>query len=76
MNLIKPIQLPNGRNTTNLGFGCASLMRLPTAGSRDRLLRTVIDEGITHFDVARMYGSGEAEGIVGSSLKPGTDDAK
>jgi D-threo-aldose 1-dehydrogenase len=69
MNLIKQIRLPNGRSTTNLGFGCAGLLRLPTARSRDTLLRTVFEEGITHFDVARMYGSGEAEGIVGSSLK-------
>jgi D-threo-aldose 1-dehydrogenase len=70
MNLIKQIELPNGRKTTNLGFGCAGLLRLPTARSREHLLRTVVEEGITHFDVARMYGSGEAEGIVGASLKP------
>ena len=69
MNLIKQIRLPNGRSTSNLGFGCGGLLRLPTARSRDDLLRTVVEEGITHFDLARMYGSGEAEGIVGSSLK-------
>jgi aryl-alcohol dehydrogenase-like predicted oxidoreductase len=69
VNLIQQIQLPNGRSTSNLGFGCAGLLRLPTARRRDQLLRTVVEEGITHFDVARMYGSGEAEGIVGSSLK-------
>lgn len=69
MNLIKQIHLPNGRNTTNLGFGCAGLQRLPTAKRRAYLLQTVVEEGITHFDVARMYGSGEAEGIIGSSLK-------
>lgn len=69
MNLIRQIQLPNGRTTTNLGFGCAGLLRLPTAGRRDQLLRTVVEEGITHFDVARMYGSGEAEGMVGASLR-------
>ena len=69
MNLIKQIQLPNGRSTTNLGFGCAGLLRLPTARRRDQLLRTVVEGGITHFDVARMYGAGEAEGFVGASLK-------
>ena len=69
MNLIKQIQLPNGRSTTNLGFGCAGLLRLPTEKRRDALLRTAIETGITHFDVARMYGSGQAEGIVGVALK-------
>jgi D-threo-aldose 1-dehydrogenase len=69
MTLIKRIQLPNGRHTTNLGFGCAGLLRLPTARRREYLLKTVVEEGITHFDVARMYGLGEAEGILGAFLK-------
>ena len=63
MNLIKQIQLPNGRSTANLGFGCAGILRLPTARRRDYLLRTAVEEGITHFDVARMYGLGAAEGL-------------
>jgi len=69
MTLIKQIRLPNGRSTTNLGFGCAGILRIPTDRGRERLLRTAVEEGITHFDVARMYGLGEAEGILGSSLK-------
>jgi len=73
MNLIKQIQLPNGRSTANLGFGCAGILRLPTARRRDYLLRTAVEEGITHFDVARMYGLGAAEGIVSSSLKSSGD---
>jgi D-threo-aldose 1-dehydrogenase len=69
MTLLKKIKLPSGRTTTNLGFGCAGLLRIPTAGGRERLLQTALDEGITHFDVARMYGLGQAEGILGSALK-------
>jgi aryl-alcohol dehydrogenase-like predicted oxidoreductase len=69
MILLKQIQLPNGRSTMNLGFGCAGILRLPTARHREYLLKTAVEGGITHFDVARMYGLGAAEGIVGSSLK-------
>ena len=69
MNLIREIQLPNGRLTKNLGFGCAGILRLPTNWQREKLLRTAFDSGITHFDVARMYGAGAAEGILGSCLK-------
>jgi len=70
MRLIREIQLPNGRKTANLGFGCAGLLRLPTLRQRENLLRTAVEVGLTHFDVARMYGMGTAEGIVGSWLKP------
>jgi D-threo-aldose 1-dehydrogenase len=74
MNLIREIKLPNGRSTRNLGFGCAGILRLPTGWQRESLLRTAFDVGITHFDVARMYGAGAAEGILGSCLKTVKDD--
>jgi len=73
MRLIREIQLPNGRKTANLGFGCAGLLRLPTFRQREGLLRTAVEAGLTHFDVARMYGMGTAEGIVSSALKPFRD---
>ncbi len=75
MSLIREIRLPNGRLTKNLGFGCAGLLRLPTQWQREKLLRTALDAGITHFDVARMYGAGAAEGILGSCLKGRLDRA-
>jgi hypothetical protein len=53
--------LPNGRTTTALGFGCASLLRLPDLAERQRLLATAVEHGIRHFDVARLYGLGLAE---------------
>ena len=65
MNLIREISLPSGRRTPNLGFGCAGILRLPIGAMRLRLLRAAFDAGITHFDVARSYGAGAAEGIVG-----------
>ena len=55
----------SGRHTTRLGFGCSSLMG--ATGRRDslKLLETAYDAGIRHFDVAPMYGYGEAESCLG-----------
>lgn len=51
-----------------VGFGCSSLA---SVGRKEalRLLETSFDAGIRHFDVARYYGYGEAEGILGEFLK-------
>lgn len=57
-----------GRRIPVLGFGCSAL----TGTSRkvaDRLLQTAFNSGIRHFDVARYYGYGESEGILGALLK-------
>ncbi len=51
--------------STRIGFGCAGLMREPSARKRQILLAEAFDRGITHFDVARMYGLGAAEGELG-----------
>jgi D-threo-aldose 1-dehydrogenase len=53
-------------STLPIGFGCAHLQY--TRRSRRsslRLLEEAFNNGITHFDVARLYSAGEAEGIVG-----------
>jgi D-threo-aldose 1-dehydrogenase len=55
--------------STRIGFGCAGLMREPSSGKRQRLLHEAFDEGIRHFDVARMYGLGAAEGELGRFAK-------
>lgn len=51
-----------------VGFGCSSLT---SVGRKEalRLLEAAFDAGIRHFDVARYYGYGEAEGILGEFLK-------
>ena len=67
--MLPSISLPNGRISTALGFGCASLMRLPEAGDRQRLLDLAVDLGIRHFDVARLYGLGQAEAELGALLR-------
>ena len=59
----------SGRPTTRLGFGCGNLMG--ALGRRDslKLLETAYDAGIRHFDVAPMYGYGEAESCLGEFLQ-------
>jgi len=48
-----------------LGFGCANLDTADGARAAERLLETAIECGIKHFDVARSYGDGRAESILG-----------
>ena len=67
--MLPVISLSTGRNTTALGFGCASLMRLPEARDRQRLLDLAVDLGIRHFDGARLYGLGQVEGEIGALLR-------
>jgi predicted dehydrogenase/diketogulonate reductase-like aldo/keto reductase len=55
----------SGVELTRIGFGCASLMRTPSARQRQTLLAAAYDAGIRHFDVARLYGLGQAEGELG-----------
>lgn len=58
----------SGRSTTRLGFGCSSIMG--ALGRRDSLamLEAAYDAGIRHYDVAPMYGYGEAEACLGQFL--------
>jgi aryl-alcohol dehydrogenase-like predicted oxidoreductase len=59
----------SGRHTTRLGFGCSSLIGATTRRESLRLLETAFDAGIRHFDVAPMYGYGEAESCLGEFLQ-------
>ena len=59
------VELAGGRrSTTQLGFGCAYL----TPENRS-VLDAAYEAGIRHFDVARSYGSGLTEGMLGRFLK-------
>jgi len=59
----------SGRHTSRLGFGCSSLMG--ATGRRDslKLLESAYGAGIRHFDVAPMYGYGEAESCLADFLQ-------
>lgn len=55
--------------TSRVGFGCVGLTSLNDRSAALRLLESAFDAGITHFDTARLYGSGQSEGILGEFLK-------
>jgi D-threo-aldose 1-dehydrogenase len=50
---------------TALGFGCAGLYHLPSKRDRFAILDAAYDLGIRHFDVAPIYGFGQAEVEIG-----------
>jgi D-threo-aldose 1-dehydrogenase len=56
------------RTTTRLGFGCSSLMGVMGRKESIATLETAFDAGVRHFDVAPMYGFGQAESCVGEFL--------
>jgi aryl-alcohol dehydrogenase-like predicted oxidoreductase len=51
--------------TTNLGFGTSLLTRNNTIKDAISNLETAFDNGITHYDCAKLYGFGQAEEILG-----------
>jgi aryl-alcohol dehydrogenase-like predicted oxidoreductase len=59
----------SGRSTTRLGFGCGNLMGAMGRRGSLKLLETAYEAGIRHFDVAPMYGYGEAESCLGEFLQ-------
>ncbi|SDF03103.1 aldo/keto reductase [Terriglobus roseus] len=67
--MVDTIQLADtGRRTTRLGFGGSSLMGSMDRRQSLRTLEWAFDAGIRHFDVAPMYGYGEAEACLGEFL--------
>ncbi len=52
-----------------LGFGCASLSPGISQTEAAALLERALDNRISHFDTARMYGAGAAEGMLGPLAK-------
>jgi D-threo-aldose 1-dehydrogenase len=57
-----------GRTTTRLGFGCSSLMGAMNRAESLAMLEAAFDAGVRHFDVAPLYGFGQAESCLGEFL--------
>jgi aryl-alcohol dehydrogenase-like predicted oxidoreductase len=55
--------------SSRLGFGCGSVMGRVSKSESLRAIAAGLDHGITHFDVARLYGYGEAEALLGTALR-------
>lgn len=55
-------------NLSRLGFGLSSIAGSGNFSHQQNLIKTAIDCGVTHFDTAPYYGSGDAEKILGDIL--------
>ena len=53
---------------SRLGLGLSRMHHLGTERERRRLIEEAIDLGMTHFDVARLYGDGLAERSLGLAM--------
>ncbi|HTF35695.1 MAG TPA: aldo/keto reductase [Myxococcota bacterium] len=58
-----------GLQSSRLGFGCASMMGRVGRRRSLRALCAAFDSGVSYFDVARSYGYGEAESVLGEFLR-------
>ena len=52
-----------------LSLGCASMLGRYSKNESVSILKHALYSGIVHFDVARSYGYGEAEKVLGNVLK-------
>src|SRR6185369_16375302 len=61
-----------------IGLGCMNLSHAygipPSAEQGERVLRAAIEQGVTLFDTAALYGFGRNEELVGRVLKPHRQD--
>lgn len=63
---MKQVEIPGPRLVLSaVGFGCGGLLQSPSRKERMAVLGSAVDNGITHFDTARMYGLGMAEVELG-----------
>src|SRR6476469_451778 len=60
---------PSLMEVSRLGFGCVKLTTHRERSDAVRILDQAFALGITHFDVARAYGFGRAEYILGEFLR-------
>lgn len=66
---MRRVLLAPGVESSVLGFGCAPILGSVGAWVAGRAMGCALEAGINHFDVARVYGYGQAERFVGSFLK-------
>ncbi|WP_020605121.1 aldo/keto reductase [Spirosoma spitsbergense] len=70
---MRTVELTEGIKSSALGFGCAPILGSVDAKKARRAMDCAFDCGITHFDLARSYGYGEAEGFFGKVVKDRRD---
>lgn len=62
------IRIGNQFESSPIALGCMRLSRLDIAGA-ERLIGAALEEGITFFDHADIYGGGKSEEIFGEVLR-------
>ena len=78
MEGVKILQMKNRQlasfSVSPIGLGCMNLSHAygapVSAEQAERVLLTALDQGVTFFDTAAMYGFGTNETLVGKVLKP------
>ena len=61
---------------TVVGIGCNNFgRRLDAAGATARVVLAALEEGITFFDTADIYGDGQSEEMLGAALKGRREEA-
>ena len=58
-----------GIQSSVIGFGCAPILGSVGHQQAERAINTALDVGVNHFDLARSYGYGHAEAMVGRMLR-------
>ncbi|OZG31208.1 aldehyde oxidase [Williamsia sp. 1138] len=71
--------LGQGLEVSAIGLGCMGMSQSygPNPGSRDDMiavLRSAVEEGVTFFDTAEVYGPYVNEELVGEALEPFRDE--
>lgn len=70
---MRKVELVKDISSSALGFGCAPVLGAVDGKTAKRIIDCALDCGITHFDLARSYGYGEAEEFVGKILQQRRD---
>lgn len=68
------VELHPGIRSSVIGFGCASVGGARSRTESERAIAVALEMGINHFDLARSYGYGTAEVIVGNALRGRRDE--
>lgn len=66
---MRQVALADGVESSAIGFGCAPILGAVGPARARRAIHAALDAGVTHFDLARSYGYGQAESFVGGLLK-------
>ncbi|MCF0060503.1 aldo/keto reductase [Dyadobacter chenwenxiniae] len=70
---MRTIELVEGIQSSVLGLGCAPVLGSIDSKTCGRALSLAFEHGITHYDLARSYGFGDAEKLVGRVFKNNRD---